>query len=213
MKKDTDFPQTLQDTIHYFADTDRAREFVATIRWPGGKARNMNKQRKARVRKASGYSGMTPVVGLLERGTAKRASRIKLEVVKGVGMLALDNKVREYVIKGTEVITDGNRAYRQLQDEYTHNVIDHAVSYVRGHVHTNGLENFWSLLKRTIRGTYVSVEPFHLFRYLDEQAFRFNERKATDGWRFMQAVRSIVGKRLTYKHLIGADELLGSTPA
>ena len=86
-----------------------------------------------------------------------------------------------------------------------HNVIDHAETYVDGQVHTNGMENFWSLLKRAIKGTYVSVEPFHLFRYLDEQAFRFNNRKMTDAERFEDAATAIVGKRLTYKALIGRD--------
>ena len=97
---------------------------------------------------------------------------------------------------------------------YDHQVIDHAEAYVRGKVHTNGMENFWSLLKRAIKGTYVSVEPFHLFRYLDEEAFRFNARKATDGKRFLDVLRTIVGRRVTYKQLIGqtgAD--LVTTPA
>jgi hypothetical protein len=86
-----------------------------------------------------------------------------------------------------------------------HEVVDHAAEYVRGSVHTNGLENFWSLVKRAIHGTYVSVEPFHIFRYLDEQTFRFNNRKASDGQRFVRLVREIVGKRLSYDQLIGAD--------
>jgi hypothetical protein len=86
-------------------------------------------------------------------------------------------------------------------------VVDHAVQYVDGNVHTNSLENFWSLLKRAIGGTYVSVEPFHLFRYLDEQAFRFNNRKMTDGERFSMAVSGIVGKRLTWDGLTGRDLL------
>jgi hypothetical protein len=80
-------------------------------------------------------------------------------------------------------------------------VIDHAESYVRGKVHTNGLENFWSLVKRAIKGTYVSVEPFHLFRYLDEEVFRFNERGDNDGGRFVKVLRSVVGKRLTFAQL------------
>ena len=92
---------------------------------------------------------------------------------------------------------------------YAHQVIDHAVAYVDGKVHTNGLENFWSLLKRGLAGTYVSVEPFHLFRYLDEEAFRFNSRKASDGERFEQLARNVSGKRLTYQELIGAT----TTPA
>jgi hypothetical protein len=98
---------------------------------------------------------------------------------------------------------DALKSYDGLCDEYTHEIVDHAQTYVCGKVHTNGLENFWSLLKRTIKGTYVSVEPFHLFRYLDEQAFRFNERKDNDQGRFLKAIAGIVGRRLTYKALIG----------
>ena len=93
-----------------------------------------------------------------------------------------------------------------MAEEYVHEVVNHAESYVDGNVHTNGLENFWSLLKRGLKGTYVSVEPFHLFRYLDEQAFRFNNRKMDDGERFVYAMRKVVGKRLTYKELIGQTE-------
>jgi len=111
--------------------------------------------------------------------------------------------VHENVEKGSEVITDAFRSYAKLNDEFVHQVIDHAESYAKGHVHTNGLENFWSLLKRGIKGTYVSVEPFHLFRYLDEQAFRFNERKEDDGGRFVKALRGITGKGLRYAKLIG----------
>lgn len=88
---------------------------------------------------------------------------------------------------------------------------NHAEAYVRGSVHTNGLENFWSLLKRTLRGTYVAVEPFHLERYLDEQMFRFNNRATkdnplTDSDRFVAALAQVAGKRLTYKELTGKDK-------
>jgi hypothetical protein len=97
-------------------------------------------------------------------------------------------------------------SYDGLEREYAHQVIDHAVAYVDGIVHTNTLENFWSLLKRGISGTYVSVEPFHLFRYLDEQTFRYNNRKdMTDADRFTLALSQITGKRLTYEHLTGKD--------
>ncbi len=105
--------------------------------------------------------------------------------------------------KGAEIITDAFGSYKRLKDEYVHNVIDHCEKYVEGHVHTNGLENFWSLLKRTITGTYVSIEPFHLFRYLDEQAFRFNNRETNDAGRFALVTAAVVGKRLTYKQLTG----------
>src|SRR6202034_1794762 len=111
--------------------------------------------------------------------------------------------VFEYVIKGSEVFTDALPSYRGLKAEFDHAVVDHAETYVDGKVHTNGLENFWCLLKRTIKGTYVSVEPFHLFRYLDEQAFRFNERKDKEGdkGRFQKAIAGIIGRRLTWAKL------------
>jgi hypothetical protein len=125
----------------------------------------------------------------------------------------LEPHIRTHVEKGTEIHTDANPSYdrlnwmdmKRLEQDYQHKVVDHAVEYVNGNVHTNSLENFWSLLKRSIRGTYVSVEPFHLFRYLDEQAFRFNERKNAGGdfGRFVEALRTIVGRRLTYRELIG----------
>jgi hypothetical protein len=96
-------------------------------------------------------------------------------------------------------------SYDDLECDYDRRVIDHAISYAQGHVHTNGLENFWSLLKRALHGTYVNVEPFHLFRYLDEQAFRFNERKDDDAGRFTKALRGYVGKTLKYAKLIAAE--------
>ncbi len=105
---------------------------------------------------------------------------------------------------GTQVFTDAYTAYTGLSADYVHNVIDHAKAYAIENVHTNGLENYWSLLKRTIKGTYISVEPFHLFRYLDEQAFRFNtHRDMNDGERFEMALAQVVGKRLTYQRLTG----------
>ena len=124
----------------------------------------------------------------------------------------LQAHVREYVLKGAEVHTDALRSYIGLNDEYTHQVIDHAECYAKGRVHTNGLENFWSLLKRGLGGTYVSVEPFHFFRYLDEQAFRFNERKDNDKGRFLKAIASFAGKRLMYSKLIGQEGGGGSLP-
>ena len=121
---------------------------------------------------------------------------------------ALHAHVREHVEPGAEVFTDALKSYEGLSAEYVHQVVDHAVEYVKGHVHTNGLENFWSLLKRTLKGTYVSIEPFHLFRYLDEQSFRFNERKNEqgDGGRFKSVVKGCAGKRLTYREVTGKLE-------
>lgn len=117
----------------------------------------------------------------------------------------LHAEVKAAVEKGTTIYTDSHGGYGGLAEEYLHEVVNHALEYVRDKVHTNGMENFWSLLKRSIKGTYVSVTPPHLDRYVDEQAFRFNERKKDDGSRFRFVVSSVEGKRLTYKALIGHD--------
>lgn len=170
----------------------------------GGKARNMHhNKRKARVNGKTGGMHMAPVQGLLERHG--KGSRVIVKAVKTVRGPELRGNVMEYVLKGSHVYTDAAPAYEKLSvnPDYTHKVIDHAEKYVDGVVHTNGLENFWCLLKRTIKGTYVNCEPFHLFRYLDEQAFRFNERADTDGGRFMTAVKGIIGKGLKYVDLTG----------
>jgi hypothetical protein len=117
--------------------------------------------------------------------------------------------IEENVMPGTWVMSDEFPGYVGLDEKYFHLVVNHLQSYVSGNVHTQGIENFWSLLKRTLGGTYVSVEPFHLFRYVDEQAFRFNNRKDADGNkltdadRFDIAVSQIIGKRLTYAEVTG----------
>ena len=115
----------------------------------------------------------------------------------------LQGHVRNHVAAGAALYTDDLKSYQGLDAMYAHGVVNHAVQYVDGNVHTNSLENFWSLLKRALGGTYVSVEPFHLFRYLDEQAYRFNERHGKDADRFTRALARIVGRRLTYAKLIG----------
>ncbi len=164
----------------------------------GGKARNMHKSKRAEKIKGRGMSGKVAVMGLLERH-----GEVRTKVVPDTRSRTLQVEVRENVEPGSEVHTDALKSYRGLDPEYVHNVVDHAEKYVDGHVHTNGLENFWSLLKRGIKGTYVSVEPFHLFRYLDEQAFRFNEREGEDSDRFAKTLGSVSGRRLTYSELIG----------
>jgi transposase-like protein len=146
----------------------------------GGKARNMHAGKRARViRGRTGPEGKAVVFGLLDRETGK----VRTSVVRTRRKGELQRCIRESVAPGSEVYTDALKSYDGL-DEYAHKVIDHAEAYVDGNVHTNRLENFWFLLKRAIKGTYVSVEPFHLFRYLDEQSFRYNERHATDAQRF-----------------------------
>src|SRR5437764_8365232 len=142
----------------------------------GGKARNMHVGARKRRITGTGTKDKTAVMGILERGGKVRAS-----VVPNRKKKALQAEVKKHVEAGSALYTDALLSYEGLAGDYAHQVIDHAVQYVDGRIHTNGLENFWSLLKRGIAGTYVSVEPFHLFRYLDEQMFRFNNRKDDSG--------------------------------
>ena len=172
----------------------------------GGKARNMHKSKRQAVIKGRGVAGKTAVMGMLERGdrTEAKASKVKAKVVDSTSIPVLSGEIQQNVAPGSNVYTDEHGGYTGIGPNYIHEVINHAQEYVRGKVHTNGIENFWSLLKRAIKGTYVSVEPFHLFRYLDEETFRFNTRKGTDAERFGKATSGIVGKRLTYKGLTGS---------
>jgi len=143
------------------------------------------------------------VLGLLERG-ADGTSKVRTMTITGTKRHQLQSKIREHVEEGSALYTDSLRSYRNMND-YQHDFIDHATEYVRGNVHTNGMESYWSLLKRALHGTYISVELFHLFRCLDEQAFRFNHRILNDAQRFALLITGIVGKRLTYAELIAAD--------
>ena len=169
----------------------------------GGKARNMHLDKRERRITGTGGKDKTIVFGALERG-----GKIRTAVLSDRKRAALQTAVKEHVEAGSALYSDALQSYDGLAVEYAHKVIDHAESYVDGKVHTNGLENFWSLLKRGISGTYVAVEPFHLFRYLDEQVFRYNNRgnrehKVTDSDRFDMIVRKILGKRLTFAALTG----------
>jgi transposase-like protein len=167
----------------------------------GGKARNMHLSERKRRITGTGTKDKTAVMGILERG-----GKVRTSVVPNRKKKALQAEVRKHVEAGSALYTDALLSYEGLAGDYAHQVVDHAVQYVDGKIHTNGLENFWSLLKRGISGTYVSVEPFHLFRYLDEQSFRYNNRKEMDdGDRFRLALSQITEKRLTYTHLTGKD--------
>jgi transposase-like protein len=177
----------------------------------GGKARFMHKAKRDAKITGTGGKDKSAVMGLLERHGPQGHSRVKLKHVPNVRRKTLAPEVRKHVAPGATVYSDALKSYEGLSDAFTHKVIDHAESYAEGQVHTNGMENFWSLLKRCIKGTYVSVEPFHLFRYLDEQALRFNTRKAKDGDRFAEILRSVVGKRLTYNGLTGKGMLPATT--
>jgi transposase-like protein len=179
----------------------------------GAKARYMHKDRRTGV----GDAGIkkTPIQGILERTKGNKASRVILKVVKTTRRPELCGNVRDYVLQGSTVHTDALMSYDDLAKDYDRQIIDHLECYAKGNVHTNGLENFWSLLKRSLKGTYVNVEPFHLFRYCDEQAFRFNNRKDKDGdkGRFLLAVRGMFGKSLKYAKLIALEGGDGPCPA
>jgi transposase-like protein len=167
----------------------------------GGKARNMHLAQRQRRITGTGAKDKTAVLGFLERGGEVRA-----RVVPSRRRHVLQPEVKKHVAAGAALYTDALPSYTGLKAHYAHEVIDRASAYVNGKVHTNGLENFWSLLKRGINGTYVSVEPFHLFRYLDEQTFRYNNRKcANDGERFKAAMQRISGRCLTYNQLTGKE--------
>lgn len=173
----------------------------------GGKARNMHLAKRQRRITGTGGKDKVAVMGILERG-----GEIRTAIVPSRRKKVLQAEVRRHVEAGAALYSDALLSYDGLSRDYAHQVIDHAERYVDGRIHTNGLENFWSLLKRSIGGTYVSVEPFHLFRYLDEQAFRYNTRKnpagkaLSDSERFDIAMRQVVGKRLTFDELTGKHE-------
>ena len=172
----------------------------------GGKPKNMHSDRRLKMKTAShGYAEKAIVVGMLDRVSRQ----VRAEVIPSVKRETLQKKILERVGFGATIYTDGWPGYDGLKaQKYVHETVNHMEEYVRGNVHTQGIENFWSLLKRGLNGTYVAVEPFHLDRYLDEQMFRFNNRftrdnPLDDGDRFMLAVSQISGKRLTYAELTG----------
>jgi len=169
----------------------------------GGKSRNMHPAKRAeKIHGRGPYAGGKAIVmAMLERG-----GKVVTKVVEERSTKILQGHIHDNVEAGSDVFTDALMAYCGLSKSYAHQIIDHAEAYVDGNIHTNGCENFWSLLKRSLGGTYVSVEPFHLFRYIDEQAFRYNNREVTDDLRFRMAMRQIVGRRLTYKELIGKSD-------
>ncbi len=182
----------------------------------GGKAKNMHASRRAQF-KVARETSMTGDANLVNKsavwGVLDREQRkVRATVVPKVNRESLQTAVLNQVEHGSKIYTDEASVYKALPEEYTHEFVNHMERYVNGQVHTNGLENFWSLTKRTLSGTYVAVEPFHLHRYLDEQMFRYNNRidksgrKLTDAERFSLAVSQIIGKRLTYAEVTGKVE-------
>lgn len=169
----------------------------------GGKARNMHLAKRLKKMELRNRGGKAVALGILERG-----GKVRAMVVEDRERATLQGKIRKHVELGAEILTDELHSYWGLEKEYVHQIVNHAYQYAIGHVHTNGLENFWSLVKRCLGGTYVSVAPFHLFRYLDEQSFRWNTRstkkcKITSTERFTLALSQIAGKRLTWMEVTG----------
>ena len=177
----------------------------------GGKLRNMHKSRRVRLQKLRDevvrpdhYMGKTVVMGMLDRGLRQ----VRTAVVPNTKRETLQRQILREVFPGSTIYTDEHTGYMGLEKKFAHEVVNHLETYVDGKVHTNGLENFWSLLKRSLSGTYVAVEPFHLFRYVDEQVFRYNNRATkdnplNDSDRFLAAMHQVAGKRLTYAEVTG----------
>ena len=176
-------------------------EFEADETFVGGRSKNMSKTRRAKTITGSGVAGKEIIMGVLRRGTEMEPSKVAAEHIPNRKKAAVQAKVREVAEPGSVIHTDSLASYNDLAKDYTHEVVDHAVEFVRDNVHTNGMENFWSLFKRALKGTYVSVEPSHLQAYVVEQTYRFNERKDIDGNRFRKVLGAVAGKRLTYKEL------------
>jgi len=176
----------------------------------GGLVKNMHKDRKLRATQKGGvgpHGNKTIVQGMLDR----EARKVRANIIPDVKRETLQNTILENVKYGSTVITDEWVGYDGVRSRFVHEVINHANSYVNGHVHTNGIENFWSLLKRGLKGTYVAVEPFHLERYVDEQIFRYNNRYTADNPlddsdRFMLGLSQVANRRLTYKELTGKND-------
>ncbi len=170
----------------------------------GGKPKNMHRSRRLRLNAgARGFTDKTAVFGMLDRETRQ----VRAQVVPNVKRETLQKAILDGVGSGTTIYTDGWSGYDQLKNSgFVHETVNHMNEYVRGQVHTQAIENFWSLLKRGLNGTYVAVEPYHMDRYLDEQMFRFNNRIGhNDSTRFLKALSQVVNRRLTYAELTGKE--------
>ena len=171
----------------------------------GGKEKNRHTNKKQGWG-LPGSISKTIVMGVLERSDKAQSSQVRATVIPNTTKAVLGAVIRAEVAQFATIYTDAWRGYNGLSADYIHAMVDHAICYAVGKIHSNGIENFWSLLKRTLKGTYVSVEPFHLERYIDEQVFRFNERKGSDAERFVKVLGQVNGKRLTYDELTNSYE-------
>jgi transposase-like protein len=175
----------------------------ADATYVGGKAKNMHKKRREQAIVGRGAVGKAIIHGILQRG---ETSQVRADVIGSDDAAVMLPLVRRAVRYGARVFTDSARSYGELVLTHWHKAVDHSKAYAIGEIHTNGLENFWSLLKRALGGTYIAVAPFHLHRYTAEQVFRFNNRATNDGGRFELALGQTIGKRLTYRVLTGFED-------
>jgi transposase-like protein len=193
--------------IRYALETQNFEKFSGMVEadetFVGGKEKNKHKSKKLNV--GRGTVGKAVVMGLLERHTGQARTKHIADTTKET----LHDEVRGNVEAGTALYTDTHAGYKGLDADYAHESVNHLEEYVRGAVHTNHLENYWTLFKRCYSGTWTHLSDDHLHRYLVEQEYRFNNRKDNDGGRFVGAVRQVRGKRLTYKKLIGKEETEG----
>jgi len=173
----------------------------------GGNLKNMHKEKRARYDMIAGSKGKTIVMGMLDRDVRK----VRAKVIPNTKRETLQKEILNGIKYGSKVYTDEWYGYNEVRYRFVHDVVNHSETYVKGQVHTQGIENFWALLKRSLRGTYVAVEPFHLDCYLDEQVFRYNHRKddngnkLNDADRFNEALRGIAGRRLTFAEVTGKN--------
>jgi transposase-like protein len=166
----------------------------------GGKVKNMHKAKRPKIA-TQGGGNKAIVMGMLERG-----GKVKAQVIQSRHKAQIDPVMTANVEAGSHIVTDEFNTYGFLTIPYQRDIINHAVEYVNGHIHTNGIENFWALLKRSLGGTYISVEPAHLDAYVIEQVYRYNNRKdLNDAGRFSKVMSQVAGKRLTYAELTGKE--------
>lgn len=182
-------------------------EVEADETYIGGKAENMHEWDKlCKGIRGRGTVGKAIVSGVLQRGAKEKPSQVKTRVIKNIKKATLHKQVRDNVESGSTLYTDELQSYNGLEAEYIHHAINHAMEYARENIHTNGMENYWALFKRALRGTYINCDPVHLFRYLDEENFRFNNRRDNDSMRFSLVLGMVAGKRLTYAELTQSQE-------
>ena len=180
-------------------------EVEADETYIGASAKFMRPEKRKRTVGKYVKGHKVAVFGTLQRGDDDKPSMVRTKVLRTADTRSLRDSVREHARMGSYLYTDGLHAYKALGRFFRHESVSHVDEYVRGTVHTNGLESFWSLVKHTIRGTYVAIDPFHLFRYLDEQSFRFNNRGDNDSSRFVSVLKEVMGKRITYAELTGKE--------